>query len=359
MVRLKVLAKNLNAFKHDQRGATLVLVALFLVVIMGFVALAVDAGEFYKARREMVTAADAAALAGAKALVEGKMEAEAKNDATDYAVYNKAQGSLIVPEVKTITYDGSPRKVIEVKVGRNEKWIFAKVFGFTDKNIMAGAVATWGYVKKVTGGDVLPVFIEVEEYSLDDPIPLHYGKLIDNEVDILGGNWGLLDVGSGKEAVKVAFSGDPVDKTFVSGDPPRAESEPGSADSIIKGIEKRMERCAGGEVTMYGLVPLIDQITGSGGKLDLRIIGFAVYLIEDVITDKPVKGAGSEWADFDPSTPPKVYLDGEGKPLYDKATIIGHFTGETVDVSVVVQPDDQTNPNPGGSPPTTYVKLIE
>jgi len=50
------------------RGQTLVLVALALVVLFGMAALALDGGNVYLQRRQMQTAADAAALAAARAL---------------------------------------------------------------------------------------------------------------------------------------------------------------------------------------------------------------------------------------------------------------------------------------------------
>ncbi|HEY5799346.1 MAG TPA: pilus assembly protein TadG-related protein, partial [Burkholderiaceae bacterium] len=51
-----------------QRGATLVLFALFALVMLGFMALAVDLGRAYNRRLEMQNLADAAALGGAGAL---------------------------------------------------------------------------------------------------------------------------------------------------------------------------------------------------------------------------------------------------------------------------------------------------
>ena len=56
--------------KHrKQRGQTLVLVALCLVVLISMAALAIDLTTLYVARGEMQRAADAAALAGAQAFV--------------------------------------------------------------------------------------------------------------------------------------------------------------------------------------------------------------------------------------------------------------------------------------------------
>ena len=52
----------------NQRGATAILVALLLVVLVGFTALAIDVGHLVVARNELQNAADAGALAGARFL---------------------------------------------------------------------------------------------------------------------------------------------------------------------------------------------------------------------------------------------------------------------------------------------------
>ncbi|MHB0858203.1 MAG: pilus assembly protein TadG-related protein [Anaerolineae bacterium] len=60
-----------------ESGQILVIVALGMVVLLGFLALAVDVGMGYQGRRNMQNAADAGALAGAQALCRGETEAQA------------------------------------------------------------------------------------------------------------------------------------------------------------------------------------------------------------------------------------------------------------------------------------------
>ena len=54
----------------DERGGTLVLVAVVIVALFGFAALAVDVGMGYTASEEAQRAADAGALAGASAFLD-------------------------------------------------------------------------------------------------------------------------------------------------------------------------------------------------------------------------------------------------------------------------------------------------
>ncbi len=50
---------------RDERGQTIILVALSLPLLLGFVGIATDVGALFKDKRTMQTAADAAAIAGA------------------------------------------------------------------------------------------------------------------------------------------------------------------------------------------------------------------------------------------------------------------------------------------------------
>ena len=49
----------------EERGQMLVLVALSMTVLLGFLALAIDVGLLFRAKRNLQVAADAAAVAGA------------------------------------------------------------------------------------------------------------------------------------------------------------------------------------------------------------------------------------------------------------------------------------------------------
>jgi len=48
----------------DERGVSLIMAAMLIVVLLGMVALAVDVGRLYVARQFLVNSCDAAALAG-------------------------------------------------------------------------------------------------------------------------------------------------------------------------------------------------------------------------------------------------------------------------------------------------------
>ena len=77
----------------DERGATLLIVALSMVAIFGMVVLTVDLGGLLVKRRGMVNASDAAALAAAESFATNQASANnqgpAQSQADTYATQNQ------------------------------------------------------------------------------------------------------------------------------------------------------------------------------------------------------------------------------------------------------------------------------
>ena len=88
----------LFTYLTNQQGASAVIVAICLIILVGFVALAIDVSHLYVARNELQNAADAGALAGARNLFTENMTSinEAANQfAYDAAVANLADQSPV------------------------------------------------------------------------------------------------------------------------------------------------------------------------------------------------------------------------------------------------------------------------
>src|SRR4029077_7265119 len=65
--------------RRGEHGQTIILVAVAMVGLLGMVALSIDVVTLYVARSEMQRAADAAALAGAKAFVDSGVTSDPTN----------------------------------------------------------------------------------------------------------------------------------------------------------------------------------------------------------------------------------------------------------------------------------------
>jgi Flp pilus assembly protein TadG len=142
--------------RPEERGQTIVLVAIALVSLLGMAALAIDVTTLYVARGEMQRAADAAALAGAKAFVDSGITTDTAN-ATRQALaqtmatsvinsilaQNKISGAppvLAAAPAFDFTRPGNPQ--ISVTLQRtNLPTFFARIWGTKLVTVTASAIA--------------------------------------------------------------------------------------------------------------------------------------------------------------------------------------------------------------------------
>ena len=133
---------------EDDRGVSMVLVAICLLVILGMAALSIDAGGLYSRHRHMVSAADAAALAYAQSCVlpgGGNADTEA-----DLLATTNVPSATRVPSKWNVTgtcnsASASSAGSVTVAYQSTQNLHFAPVLGFArTKVITATAKATWG-----------------------------------------------------------------------------------------------------------------------------------------------------------------------------------------------------------------------
>jgi hypothetical protein len=128
----------------SEEGATLVLVALSLVVLLGMGALAVDMAAAFSWRVEARKIADSSALAGASAFLDyapAEVTPPAEARAYEYALRHTIKGVQVdSSEVQVVVIPDSQR--VRVRVGRDgmPTW-FARVLGINDVDIAAVSAA--------------------------------------------------------------------------------------------------------------------------------------------------------------------------------------------------------------------------
>lgn len=150
-------------------GQVLVLFALFLPVLLGIAAIAIDLGRFEMDRRFLQNAADAAALAGANALIEGATPTQAEasvravlaaNFVGDPTGTTPAQPSTV--PLYSDGHAGDPASMVNgvlisgadvrVAIGNNVPYTFGRVLGFGTDAVRASAHAG-------TTGGLLPIAV--------------------------------------------------------------------------------------------------------------------------------------------------------------------------------------------------------
>ena len=146
-----------------ERGAVAVFVAIAMVVLMGFAALAIDLGSAYSDRQQLQNGADAGALAIAQSCQSGSCfdsagQASTLLKADKYVKANKLDGQATGAPVAdwvggTVTVEAS---------STHTNW-FAGVIGFPTTALTARASAEWGYQ---SGGAVLPLTFSWCEFQM-------------------------------------------------------------------------------------------------------------------------------------------------------------------------------------------------
>jgi len=149
----------MKLFRRED-GSALVFTAMFLVVLLGFGALAVDISMMYTAKNQLQAAVDAAALAGGSALTLSQGEANSR--ATAFASANRCLGSSVTPI--TVTFPTAVR--IRVDATRNANLFLAGVLGINTGQVTAHAAAELSGLVGVEG--VRPWAIPDIEYDAWD-----------------------------------------------------------------------------------------------------------------------------------------------------------------------------------------------
>lgn len=117
-------AANRTVLGHEE-GQAIIQVTLSLLVLIAFVALAVDAGNTYGQRRQMQNAADAGALAGARELCLGSSVDTARAAARAYMINNGvAAGAIGAGDIviNNNIVDVIARENVATTIGRVVNW---------------------------------------------------------------------------------------------------------------------------------------------------------------------------------------------------------------------------------------------
>lgn len=132
---------------RSERGATLVLVAGVIAVLLGFAALAVDVGNLVAIRTEAQRTVDAAALAGAgHLLIDSDDSLGAANTAIAFAAKNNVAGSPATLQAGDVDVD-LPNWTVTTRLhltsdrGNAPATFFAKIFGVGTVDVVTTAKA--------------------------------------------------------------------------------------------------------------------------------------------------------------------------------------------------------------------------
>ena len=120
---------------RDESGQVVIIAALCLTCLLGFVAFSVDVGLLLRAKRVMQIAADSAAIAGAAELALGNnVTTAAQADAAQNGVTDGANGATVAVSQPKAGY-------VQVVASQSESTFFMKLFNLSSMTVSATAVA--------------------------------------------------------------------------------------------------------------------------------------------------------------------------------------------------------------------------
>lgn len=163
---MNAMPRQLQIILKNEKGSVIVLFTIAFTVLLGFTALVFDVGLAYMQDARISNAIDAAALAGAQALLDSPVQAF--QSAQDYAAKNGVQ-----PEELVIGIDADGRG-INVQAKRCVEYSFAPVLGVSSGDVLRKAGAELGFVSSVWGA--APFSILEQELAYNEKYVLKSGS---------------------------------------------------------------------------------------------------------------------------------------------------------------------------------------
>lgn len=242
--------------------------ALVIVVLVGFLALVTDVGQFYLVRNRLQAAADSATLAAAQDIVNNKGTSITRATAQDYVDRN-----VTAPHQTTVTFNDED---VTVRVDVDQATFFGRIFGRSSVAIHASATA--GASSVTTLSDVIPVavpFSLIEGHvGESNPGTFDFGQEGSDSHErglfwlVNLSNEGNVGESTYADWIEHGYPGDVGVGNILGGTGIRA--------GLKAALKNRME------ARPHVIVPLYDFAETTGGNRDFHVVGYAEFVITGV-----------------------------------------------------------------------------
>lgn len=257
----------------EQKGATLILIAIMTSVFFSLLALVLDGGNLYLEKARVQKIADAAALSGAQELPASQMKAEAK-----------AKEAIELNHDSTSTYSvqfNAELTTIEVTGRKKVNLIFAPVLGIDNPTVEARAAVD--LMPLTSGVRAVPLGVEYDAN-------LQYGDKQYLKVgDSTYGNFGALALsGPGAKDYETDLR-DGYELPINIHD--KLNTQSGAiVQKTINAVKTRISKCPDAKYDNYSsdcsrvvLVPVFKTLALEEQKVkQVEVVGFASFFIESV-----------------------------------------------------------------------------
>jgi Flp pilus assembly protein TadG len=287
MPGLTLLRRRARTRLSGERGAVAAVVALLLVPLLGFAAIAVDVGAFYAERARLQTAADAAALAVARDCAVGAC-GDMQATAQELVTANVGAGEAEEPEL-----GANPSTVTVTGNNPVEHW-FAPVIGHDSTQVSATATVAWG----APGGGTAALPIAFSWCSFDAQTHGSLPTATDAVQRIYLSKSDL----SGDHCTGPSDNVIPGGFGYLVPDPGRCGATSKVAMVVTSNTGNSAPCTAAEWTTLVGrtvLLPIFDDFGGNGSHGWYRVYGYAAFQLTGFdlggqhTTDKKLCGNGS------------------------------------------------------------------
>lgn len=285
----------------DERGVTMPVVALSMVVLLGMASLVIDLGNGWRTRRALIAATDAAALAAAQDFVNGTNGCT--STAGNYLTANEPTSVLVscVP----FAYNPDQGRVTVTATQNVQTW-FAAVIGEGDYDAPSVTTAVWGPPASVTG--LRPIGLCYDgsaalQAVIDNPpatatiVRVDYDKDQPNACGgaAVPGNWGTIDFDGGansnsdtKDWVTNGFPGEvyfanhPV--ASCAGEPHCYQGDTGA----LAGINAELDGLR--DSGIFFTLPVFNYVENPGANASFHLMGVIRVRLLDYQVNGPASG---------------------------------------------------------------------
>lgn len=246
----------------EETGQSLVLISVLMTAFIAMLGLVIDIGYGYAKYREMQTAADMAALAGARALAAGESETAAIALMQELLAANGADVSA--SQIQIVNGD-QPSVVARTTLTP----FFTPLFGLDQIPLAAPSEAIYGQANAVA--NVLPFAVSEDLWTLDEEVNIWIGSTGP-------GNYGWVRwPGQSLSTTVLRWNIDQLSNSGVLRIGQQVAGKPGVSFGAVR---TSLEAKIGQTVNVFFYDP--DEVTGAGANLRYTITGFGRFQITSI-----------------------------------------------------------------------------
>ena len=256
---------------RDSRGQAAVLTILFMTVLLGASAMALDVGSWFRAKRALQAQADAAALAGAQALPNST--SDARSFAIQYASTNG--GSLSPSDVKfSDSTTSTPNDTISVQMKAPAPGFFSKLFGIDSVTVAAHAAArtdTFNQAKYVA-----PIGVNFSHPLLSGSGCPCFDQMTTLTLDMVGpGGFKLLDIDGSRGGINPSVLAEWITSGLDAWMPLGGYFSDAGTKFNNTDIQDALQARIGTNL----LFPVYDSVQSQGTNLQYHVIGWVGFTL--------------------------------------------------------------------------------